>query len=67
MKAKKITKKLAFNKTTVANLENAAMDGIRGGIYTVRYTCGYDCDTYFTCARETICDDCWTVDPPICN
>ena len=66
MKAKKLNKKLTLNKETVAALNSDAMSGVKGGIYTVAYTCGMDCDTDFTCGRATYCDDCWTVVPVFC-
>ncbi len=66
MKQKKINKKLSINKETVSNLASDAMAGIKGGAYTVLWTCGWDCNTDLTCGRETLCDDCWTNNPIIC-
>lgn len=67
MKTKKFNKKLTLTKETVADLSHEALSNIKGGIYTVFYTCGDDCNSNFTCARATFCTECWTVDPPFCH
>lgn len=56
MKAKKITRKLSLRKETVSNLGESAMGAVKGGIYTIRDTCGNYCDTVFTCGVETVCE-----------
>lgn len=66
MKAKKLNGKLRLNKKTVADLTRYTMAGIRGGIYTIQFTCIYYCDTELTCEHLTICGECWTETPTNC-
>jgi hypothetical protein len=59
MKAKKLNKKLTLLKETVANLDFATMEGIKGGWYTGHYvTCGDFCDSVVTCKVATWCTTC---------
>lgn len=70
MKPKTFNKKLTLNKETVTNLSNDALVKIKGGIWTIQYTCndfGVRCDTNNTCGRETNCVECFTQIPTMCN
>lgn len=55
MKVKKLSKKLTLSRETVANLDNEAMSGVKGGFLTRYDTCEI-CDTYITCGRATWCE-----------
>jgi hypothetical protein len=59
MKAKKFPKKLRLNKTTVANLGNTSMNGLRGGrpLTSVDdpYRCYTKCDTGVCCGLTGLC------------
>ncbi len=67
MKSKKLSKKLSFNKQTVSHLQDSAMEGIRGGVYSLQWTCGRACDSNQTCGDLTWCDDCYTNGGPFCH
>ena len=43
MKIKDLSKKLVLNKTTIANLENEEMKNVKGGAWTINYTCYPSC------------------------
>jgi putative component of toxin-antitoxin plasmid stabilization module len=67
MKSKKFNKRITLHKQTVANLNNDNMSKVKGGLLTIRITCGEDCNTYFTCEDATVCGACWTLNPTICG
>lgn len=67
MKRKKFNKKLTLTRETVANLNHRIMSGIKGGMYTVQITCDPYCDTDLTCEDLTVCGECWTARPTICQ
>lgn len=56
MKVKKFNKKLTLSRETVANLDNEAMSGVKGGFLTAQDTCEGACDTFVTCGRATWCE-----------
>ena len=59
MKTKQITKKLLFNKETIANLNDPGMDNIKGGVS------GLPCETQYT---ECTCfKTCTSNFPRICT
>jgi hypothetical protein len=64
MKTKKFNKKLVFNKTTIVNLNNAEVNGIRGGSGTY---CPGDCPTEDSAiCQVSFFTDC-TNDPKACG
>ena len=58
MKSKKFTKKLAFNRQTISDLNASEQGNVRGGIYT-GYTCPGYCNTDMSCG-PTECTACLT-------
>jgi len=61
MKPKKITKKLTFSKSTIADLNSKELNTIRGGATTVGVciscrTCDPSCNTCAATCKAT-CDD----------
>jgi len=65
MKTKKFDKKLALNKTTVANLNNAQMNDLKGGAPNTRITCPI-CDTLESCFA-TLCTICMSIPETFCD
>ena len=47
MKPKKITKKLSFSKSTIADLNSKDLNSVRGGTLPPTFSCVYTC--YGTC------------------
>jgi len=55
MKNKKLTKKLNFNKTTVANLNHMEMKKLRGGTSFINQTCD---DCFKPSEEQSSCPGC---------
>jgi hypothetical protein len=69
MKPKTFIKKFTLNKETVTNLNNDALVKIKGGIWTIQYTCdlmGEGCNSFDTCGGATHCEECTITHSPSC-
>ncbi|NIM12841.1 MAG: hypothetical protein GTO45_12025 [Candidatus Aminicenantes bacterium] len=59
MKSRTLKKKLSLNKTTIANMNEKAMDKVRGGTATLLSTCcitaGLSCTGGAACHLPTFC------------
>lgn len=61
MKSKKLSKKLSFNRETIANLGDEKMDSAQGGIVIDRslVTCFTICTCPASMCPKTDCGDSW--------
>jgi len=65
MKLKSFNKKLVLNKNTIANLNKAELQNVRGA---GSFTCPWDwlCNSYMPCG-ETEISECWTIGATYCG
>ena len=65
MRTKKFAKKLALNKSTVANLNHGQMSGLKGGGWDTKITCPF-CNSIDSC-EETLCTICMSIPETFCD